>query len=359
MSLVSKLSLELLVLLLVGVGCARQAEEVRAPEQSPAPVTSPEGSDRLDERPTPGAPPPSERKQEARGPSSIGPGRALALLFQGEPTQSARACVEGEDAQRVRCLIEARYSGDKAARRSALALYDEAGTVAGLEEAHTMNGGYRGMIEIVPHLPVGEQKRHLAWILKANRDFAAFFERLEASAGRPAGYRWQPIEMRFFRSVKRTTPSAYADDWIVAWNVSGSLHRSEHAVRETLFHEIFHLNDEAHGQWSDEALGGIYEAIVARCKDKKGNPLTPCLRPYAPNGTMVKGGTFYAFQPGNDVREYAAELAIRYFMEHRAAFSKRRDSKRPFKCGPPENASAWTLMVDEFFAGVDLIPACP
>ena len=30
-----------------------------------------------------------------------------------------------------------------------------------------------------------------------------------------------------------------------------------------------------------------------------------------------------------------------------------------FKCGPPENARAWRLLVDEFFGGLDRTPACP
>jgi len=30
------------------------------------------------------------------------------------------------------------------------------------------------------------------------------------------------------------------------------------AVRETLFHEVFHLNDAAHGDWSVSALGNLY-----------------------------------------------------------------------------------------------------
>ena len=29
-----------------------------------------------------------------------------------------------------------------------------------------------------------------------------------------------------------------------------------------------------------------------------------------------------------------------------------------FKCGPPENAEAWRLIADEFFAGVDRVPPC-
>src|SRR5690606_9231625 len=131
-----------------------------------------------------------------------------------------------------------------------------------------------------------------------------------------------PIRLRFFRSVGRTTPSAYASGWTVAYNVSGSLHTSADAVRETMFHETFHLNDTAHGRWSATALTSHYRAILDRCT--RGAMLeTACLRPYAPNETMVRGGTYYAFQPGNGVWEYAAELAIRYYREHRDVLAEK------------------------------------
>ncbi len=55
--------------------------------------------------------------------------------------------------------------------------------------------------------------------------------------------------------------------------------------------------------------------------------------------------------------EYGADLARRYYVEHRALLKKERSGKA-FKCGPPENAKAWRLLVDEFFGGVDLVPAC-
>lgn len=43
-----------------------------------------------------------------------------------------------------------------------------------------------------------------------------------------------------------------------------------------------------------------------------------------------------------------------------AARSKNQKLSRPaFKCGPAENARAWQSLVDEFFAGHDLVPACP
>jgi hypothetical protein len=85
-----------------------------------------------------------------------------------------------------------------------------------------------------------------------------------------------------------------------------------------------------------------------------------CLSPYAPNVTVVRGGTYYAFQPGNgdSVHEYAAELAVRYFDEQSEMRRRGKLAKPAFKCGPPENGRAWQALVDEFFAGRDLVPSC-
>src|SRR5262249_29517302 len=96
-----------------------------------------------------------------------------------------------------------------------------------------------------------------------------------------------------------------------------------------------------------------FETIVSRCGTD-----TRCLRPYAPNSTLVRGGTYYAFQPGNGVAEYAAELAIRYFREMRARERGKALPEPAFKCGPPENARAWELMVTEFLGGADQTPPC-
>jgi hypothetical protein len=289
------------------------------------------------------------------GPRPVSLARARKLLF-GAEAPADDVCADGDAGARILCLIDRRYDDDAKTRALARSLYQRVGIVAGVERPHTMDGGWRGMIRLVPERPVGRHRRHLAWIAEATEDFERFFRELP-TAGRPTGYRWQPIELRFMRSVGRTTPSAYATDWSIAYNVSGSLHRNADAVRETLFHEIFHLNDRAHGEWSQRALTRLHRSIRSRCTSKSRRLSTPCLTPYTPNRTMVRGGTYYAFQPGNGVWEYAAELAIRYYREHRSRQLGRRPPK-PFKCGPPENAEAWTLLVDEFFAGVDQVPAC-
>jgi hypothetical protein len=75
---------------------------------------------------------------------------------------------------------------------------------------------------------------------------------------------------------------------------------------------------------------------------------------------MVRGGTYYAFQPnnGNGVHEYAAELAVRYFVEQGEIVARGKLARRAFKCGPAANARAWKALVDEFFGGRDLVPDC-
>jgi hypothetical protein len=176
---------------------------------------------------------------------------------------------------------------------------------------------------------------------------------VQKEAGASIRYRWRALALRFFRSLKKRTPAAFAHGWSLAYNTNGSLNHSVAVVRELLFHEIFHLNDRDHGAWSYKALEGIYAAIVARCGTKKA-----CLAPYAPGWVVVVGGTYYAFQPGNDVAEYAAEVAIQYLREQTVAL-KGGKVKAPFKCGPTENAKAWKLVADEFFGGVDQVPDCP
>ena len=194
-------------------------------------------------------------------------------------------------------------------------------------------------------------------MLAASASFEELFAKLSAGAAAAPQFRWRNLVVRFVRSVAKRTPSAYAVDWTVTYNVRGSLLGSADGVRETLFHEIFHLNDFAHGDWSSRTLTRDYDAILARCLPK----LTrACLAPYAPGTTTVRGGTYYAFQQdnGTSVHEYAAELALRYYKEHRELLATGKLTAPPFKCGPPENARAWKALVTEFFAGIDRTPAC-
>ena len=260
-----------------------------------------------------------------------------------------------QDGEPIACLIEARYARDAKAKAIALALYRDTGDVAGVGPDEMMDGGYRGKIHLVPELPVGPYRGHLAWVAAAMMQIDAFFSAQFADGPAPA-YRWRALAFRFVRSVKKRTPSAYAAAWSIEYNVEGSLLTSATGVRETLFHELFHLNDEQHGDWSGKALAKDYAAILAKCGAKD----VRCLAAYAPNTTMVRGGTYYAFQPDNGatVHEYAAELAVRYYGEQTEMRTAGKLMRRAFKCGPAENARAWNALVDEFFAGRDLVPAC-
>ncbi len=290
-------------------------------------------------------------------PAPIDAQRAQELLFGPLPDARAEAscvqAVELDDGGRVRCLLGARYARDREAARLALELHARTGSVAGLLHEQDFDGGYRGEIHLVPHLPVGEARKHLGFVSAALLGFDDFFADIERRAGRPAGYRWRALQLRFYRSVKKRTPAAFAHGWTVAYNVNGTLNHSPGVVRDLLFHEIFHLNDRAHDDWSSRALEDIFKSISARCGRR-----IPCLAPYCPGWLKVRGGTYYAFMPGHGVEEYAAELAMNYLREQLAVRAG-RGVKRPFKCGPPENARAWSLLVEEFFAGVDRVPPCP
>jgi len=291
---------------------------------------------------------------------------ARGILFDATGGAAPGACRDGADAARVDCLVRLRFAGDPAAAALAADLWARFGWLAGTEPAHTMDGGWRGIISIVPEPPRAKHRRHLEWIGAAAKEFDAFFAGIAARApAPPAGparpaYRWRDLAFRFFRSVKKATPSAYALDWTISYNVSGSLFRSAAGVRNTLFHEIFHLNDQAHGHFASAALAATFDAIVARCAALPTHAaVDACYAPYAPFSTKVIGGTYYAFQPGGGVQEYAAELAVRWYADHRAILAGAPRKGRAFKCGPPANVLAWRALVDEFFAGVDLVPPCP
>ena len=272
---------------------------------------------------------------------------AQNILFLEQPL--AAPCDQGEPEGQIRCLITARYLKDRVASQTALELYAQTGTVVGVLPEQDFDGAYRGQLHLVPRLPIAEHRRHLIAISAALTDFDAFFAQL---SGTPS-FRWRALEVRVFESVKRKTPSAFAVGWLVAYNVSGSLFGSDAGVRGTLFHEVFHLNDQAHRQWSSRVLSPIYDRIVAKCGTK-----VACLEPYTPDSIKVRGGTYYDFQPGNGVHEYGADLGKRYYLEHRA-LQRKEPALKPFKCMNPENAKAWRLLVDEFFGGVDLTADCP
>ena len=290
-------------------------------------------------------------------------GRARRFLFTaGVPVEagcgSEPVSVADHYAPFIRCLLTHRFAEDPKARGHALELFALSGDVAVTEEPFVMEGGFRGSIKLVGELPVGKYEKHLAWVLSAKRAMTEFNLAISRHASKNGGrvsYRDSAILWKFARSVGRTTPSAYAGGWEIGWNVSGSLHSTERAVRDTIVHEIFHLNDQEHKVWSRRVLGEIVDSISARCGTK-----VACLRPYAPGKTMVRGGTYYAFQPDNGdiAHEYSAELATRYFNEQLAMVRSEKLPEPPFKCAAEENARALALLAEEFFGGVDLTPPC-
>ena len=287
---------------------------------------------------------------------------SLALLGAGYPPpvvqlEAAKRLLPIPDAcPSVDCLIEHAYEMDPKASELALSLWHETGDVAGVGSDELMDGGFRGTIHLVPQLPINAYRKHLGWVLDGTRAIDDFFSALYGSGAQPS-YRWRALEFRFVRSIDKHRPSAYALGWAVEYNVAGSLNISAKGVRETLFHELFHVNDDAHGDWSATHLRQDYLAILAKCGAQ---PTVRCLTPYAPNDMMVRGGTFYAFQQnnGDTVHEYAAELAVRYFKEQSEMLGAGKLTHKAFKCGPPENARAWSGLIGEFFAGRDLVPPC-
>lgn len=255
-----------------------------------------------------------------------------------------------EEEARVRCLLSFRYADDAEARELAFTLYRETGSLAGLLPEETTDDGRGGKVRLLPARPIGSNRQHLTWIIEAFRSYKGFKAALAARA--PITFRDRPVDFRFFYSDKGGMPSAFATRRNVGYNLFGALNVTDLAVRDTLFHELFHLNDGWRGDWSKRALGPIYDGIMARCGKRRG-----CLLPHAPTDTTI-GGVIYAFAPQGGVREYAAELALRYFREHRLVIDGSPLPVRAFKCGPAENGEAWRLLAAEFFGGVDLVPAC-
>ncbi len=278
--------------------------------------------------------------------------QAADVLFL--PNEARPPCGSGDDVAQVACSIAERYASDERAAHIAQELFTRTGDVAGILAPETMEGGWRGTLHLVPALPVMADRKHLEWVAEATRDYDSFFEALTGGREGAPKYVWRGLAFHFMRSVAARTPSAYASGWNIAYNLAGSLNTSADAVRELLFHEIFHSNDLDHGDWAVRALGPTFDSIVGRCGSK-----IACLTPFTPTEMTVRGGTYYSFQPNNGaaVREYAAELALRYYREQRAVLRGAPVTKR-FKCGPKENGGAWRMLVEEFFGGIDRTGGC-
>ncbi len=290
----------------------------------------------------------------------------LARSWSHDVLRSALPGVACDDAQS--CLREA-FAEDRESLQLALKLLGRYDSLTGVEPAQTMDGGFRGAIQLVPTLPVGADRRYLLWVDSALSDFAVWKTRLSGSSisdvgatQTPLSYRSDQILFRFMRSVGRTTPSAWATTdpvWSIAINVRGSLLKNEDAFRETLFHELFHLHDQTHNDWSSRTLTKLHEEIQSECgmtSRATNEQKNACLTKFAPGTTKVRGGVYYAFQPNNgvNVREYAAELALRFYLEHRK-LQRGEPIAAPFKCAHARNQRAWSLLSQEFFGGIDRV----
>lgn len=266
------------------------------------------------------------------------------------------ACPDGLAArEHAECLIDLRFQSDPEARSLARALYGETNTMLGVEQRSSIDG-YKGHeVELFPALPIGEHRHHLEWLRTSLESFDAFVEALRPYSARPITFRVHPTAFIFFRTAGHSYPSAYSWQGTIGYNVDGPLHTNARDVHETLFHELFHLNDSAQSpSWSASVLAPLFESIIARCGEDHA-----CFAPFAPHDTVVPGGTYYAFDPrSREVREYAAELALRYLVEHEAILAGRTPVQPPFKCLTDENRVAWDRLADAFFGGADLTPAC-
>jgi hypothetical protein len=281
-----------------------------------------------------------------------GEARRVLCPDVGEAACIQRCRADADARDHVDCLLRFRFAPDPEALELARTLYLETKALVGVAP-HTSIEGYRGeSVELFPTVPVGEHRHHLQWLRTSLVAFDDFLGMLRAWTTKPITFHPRPKAILFFRTSAPSYPSAYSLDGVIGYNVEGPLHADPREMHETLFHELFHLNDATRGAWSDTALGPLFDSIVERCGDRH-----DCLTPYAPHATVVPDGTYYAFDPRTGgVREYGAELAVRYFLEHEAILDGAE--LPPFKCRAPENQVAWGRLVDEFFGGVDLSPEC-
>ncbi|MBU1218382.1 hypothetical protein KKF34_15930 [Myxococcota bacterium] len=288
--------------------------------------------------------------------------------------QLSKEC-SGNNKEKIICLLKNLYKKDKKALELAISFFNRSGNIAGRHGHETMEGGWRGIVKIVPALPVGNHRRHLRDVTASFEEYDDFLKWLSKSAKKPVKFRISHIAFKFFKTPGKRTPSASAWKWTINYNLFGSLLLNIEGIRETLYHELFHLNDAQHKNWSEKQLMKTYNSILEKCKKymvkghRQGEKYQKCLRPYSPyKTTVLKDNVFYAFHRDSDVGEYGAELAVRFYVEHRAIMKKLSigeqkkilGSSAPghFKCGPKENALAWNLLRDEFFGGVDHTPPC-
>jgi hypothetical protein len=315
--------LSFLIVLLVGA-CSRP---------KPVPTPAPSADARFDFRPT---------AWEAYPPEEAPKRHVVENLLCSGTCDPICGALDPRDA--AICALDLIYADDAEARALARELFAFTGALPGIERARDVDAAYLGRLPVEPVVPVGEHRRHLLWLRDGLFDIERTFADIARRAPRTVMFRTRPYGFRFFRTPQRSYPSAYAEEGVIGYNVEGPLHESADSVLATLLHEVFHLNDEGHGFWTSTALAPIFDRIVQTCGDDH-----DCLTPYAPGEDLTDGGTYYPFDSRTrDVREYGAELALRWFRDVRSPAGA-----SAFKCRTPENAAAWRALVDEFFGGFD------
>lgn len=311
-------------------------------------VSADGGDARTDFRPT---------AWEAFSPAVEAPRRRVVqqlLCAATKPDVCEGSCLSRAPHDAAHCAVDLAYAEDEEARALARELLTLTGAVPGVEQYTQIDAGYLGLVPIEPLLPVGPYRQHLVWLRDGIAAIERVFATITPNAPKTVLFRTRPYGFRFFKTQEKTYPSAYALEGVVGYNLEGPLHDSQENVTATLFHELFHLNDEARGQWSQSALAGLLDQIVAACEDDH-----DCLTKFAPTDDRVPDGTFYPFDARTrDVREYAAEIALRWFREQRAILDGAPLAAPPFKCLAEENAHAWRAVVEEFFGGFDLTGEC-
>jgi hypothetical protein len=269
----------------------------------------------------------------------------------------------------VPCLLEARYAGEAASLKTALALYARTGSVAGPDEERWVERRDGARAHLSPALPVGPARKPLERVAGALYDVNEFLAELGRLRGRSPRFRATGLRVRFFRLEGPGGAEVYAAEGQLAVPIDapparpargparGGAARAADArppvSRDDVLRALARLNDAEHGEWSARALEATYRAVVERCGGD-----ARCLARYDPR---APGGAPRSalFRPGGDPADYGAEVIVRYYAEQRAVLTRGHPDGPAFRCAAPENAAAWSLVSAEFFAGFDGGIPCP
>src|SRR5262249_2231400 len=149
--------------------------------------------------------PPEVREQAARFacpiPRMVGFARRLpiaSMVFGVLIASQAPHAATAASSSPTRTAVAERFRSDPHPARLALDLFDATGDEVDVLSPQRIDGGYRGMIQLVPALPVGSDRKHLAWVASALRDFDEFFAAMGARGATPR-YRWRALKLRFYR----------------------------------------------------------------------------------------------------------------------------------------------------------------